>query len=75
MIHEINEEGSGTFRLIDLGSTNGVKINGDKVTDGYLNHNDKISLGKTVLAFIQFKSKNLEVKEDVQIEGHDSEYD
>lgn len=75
LICAINEEGSGVIRFVDLGSTNGVKINNDKVTDGYLNDNDRISLGKTVLAFIQFKSQNLEEKEDVQIEGHDSEYD
>lgn len=75
LIYAITEEGLGTFRLVDLGSTNGVKINNDKVADGYLNDNDRITIGKTVLTFIQLKSENLEGKEDVQIERTVTEYD
>ena len=40
-----------TFTLVDLGSANGTKVNGDRVKEYDLTDGDRIKIGKTVLAF------------------------
>jgi pSer/pThr/pTyr-binding forkhead associated (FHA) protein len=41
----------GRFTIYDLGSTNGVKVNGRRVDNRTLNHGDEIILGMTRLLF------------------------
>jgi hypothetical protein len=47
---EVVEDG-GTWTITDLGSTNGVKVNGERVVSGTLSHGDRIELGSVRLAF------------------------
>lgn len=46
----IDDRGDG-WALVDLGSTNGVALNGEKVTDAVLSPNDTVLLGSTVVRF------------------------
>jgi two-component system, NtrC family, sensor kinase len=39
------------YTLVDLGSANGLFVNGDRVKEHDLIHGDRIKIGKTVLAF------------------------
>lgn len=41
-----------TWKLSDLGSTNGTELNGKTVSTSLLKHGDKITIGRTVLQFI-----------------------
>jgi hypothetical protein len=43
----VNED----FMVRDLGSTNGTKINGSAVSEGYLHSGDNITVGSTTLVF------------------------
>jgi pSer/pThr/pTyr-binding forkhead associated (FHA) protein len=46
------EKTGKTFKIVDLGSTNGVRLNGIKITgEKALNPRDTISLGKTTFTF------------------------
>jgi len=47
---EVRRQGED-FVLIDLGSTNGSKVNGARVREQPLNDGDEITLGKTLLRF------------------------
>jgi pSer/pThr/pTyr-binding forkhead associated (FHA) protein len=40
-----------SWMLVDLGSANGTKVNGDRVKEWDLSDGDRIKIGKTVLAF------------------------
>ena len=40
-----------SYTLVDLGSANGLFVNGDRVKEHDLTHGDRIKIGKTVLAF------------------------
>ncbi|MEZ6122175.1 MAG: ATP-binding protein [Planctomycetaceae bacterium] len=42
-----------TFRIVDLGSANGLFVNGTRLKEATLRHGDTIRLGATVLAFQQ----------------------
>ena len=48
---KIRFEGDGQFTLIDLGSSNGAKLNGRRTQQHTLRHNDVIELGETRLVF------------------------
>lgn len=39
------------WTLVDLGSANGTKVNGEKTKEWDLSDGDRIKIGKTVLAF------------------------
>lgn len=43
---------NGRYRLIDRGSSNGVMVNGDRVTDAELNAGDVLELGEVLLRFV-----------------------
>jgi len=43
------------YRLLDLGSQNGTKVNGKKVTKRVLNHGDRIEVGETILYYKETK--------------------
>jgi hypothetical protein len=47
---EVRAQGSG-FVIVDLGSTNGVKVNGVKVGQQVLNDGDQITIGNTRMQF------------------------
>jgi hypothetical protein len=47
---EIRRE-NGAFWIVDLKSTNGVEVNGERVERARLNHSDTILIGKTELTF------------------------
>ena len=41
----------GAFWIVDLGSTNGVELNGRRVDRARLSHSDRVVLGRTDLVF------------------------
>ncbi|MCO6509357.1 MAG: GGDEF domain-containing protein [Aridibacter famidurans] len=45
------QTGETTYRLKDLGSSNGTLLNGEKITVETLHHGDKIALGEHILRF------------------------
>ena len=47
---EIRRE-NGAFWIVDLKSTNGIEVNGERVERARLNHSDTILIGKTELTF------------------------
>jgi len=49
--HARFEDRGDSWAVVDLGSTNGVVINGKRVTDAILRANDRIALGRTMLRF------------------------
>ena len=49
--HATIERSVGRFVLRDLGSKNGVKVNGERVTERVLEHGDWIEVGETFLRF------------------------
>jgi len=48
---ELRRAGSGDWQIVDLGSTNGVKVNGRKVDSSRLSPGDEVSLGTTQFTF------------------------
>lgn len=50
--HAAIEFAGGNFRVRDLGSTNGVLVNGQSVEAAELHHGDKIEIGEYVFQFI-----------------------
>lgn len=48
---EIRNEPQG-LRFVDLGSTNGIKVNGEIVTDKFLNSHDVIQVGEAIFEFL-----------------------
>jgi hypothetical protein len=49
---EIRPSGAG-YRLVDLGSTNGTLVNGERVHEHQLRDGDTITCGATVLTFVE----------------------
>jgi diguanylate cyclase (GGDEF)-like protein len=47
----VEDRGAGEWACVDLGSTNGLLVNGEKATGAVLKAGDKIVLGKTILEF------------------------
>lgn len=50
---ELRYELQGTWVLTDLGSTNGTKVNGERVTSVTLNTGDRIVIGTTEFLFLE----------------------
>jgi hypothetical protein len=48
---ELRREGDGAWTVVDLGSTNGIKVNGRRVGSARLAPGDEITLGLTRLTF------------------------
>lgn len=48
---ELRRAGSGDWQIVDLGSTNGVKVNGRKVESSRLSPGDSVALGTTQFTF------------------------
>jgi diguanylate cyclase (GGDEF)-like protein len=49
--HAMLEDRGDSWALVDLGSTNGMSVNGEKGKEFILQRNDKIVFGRTVLRF------------------------
>lgn len=49
--HARIEDRGDAWSVVDLGSTNGTLVNGQRVTEQKLSHGDKVVLGRTVLRF------------------------
>jgi two-component system cell cycle response regulator len=47
----IEDRGAGEWACVDLGSTNGMLVNGERAADALLRNADKIMLGKSILEF------------------------
>lgn len=47
----LSQDATGTWKLTDLGSTNGTQLNGRDVTSAILRHGDEILIGTTALRF------------------------
>ena len=47
----VEDRGNGVWAVVDLGSTNGMLVNGDKYLDRMLGPGDRIFIGKTILEF------------------------
>ena len=47
----IEDRGANEWALVDLGSTNGTMVNGEKAGEAILKNGDKVILGKTILEF------------------------
>jgi len=50
--HAVIEFADGSFRVRDLGSTNGMELNGETIKAGSLEHGDRIRIGEHVFQFI-----------------------
>ena len=48
---ELRRSSVGDWQIVDLGSTNGVKVNGRRVANARLSPGDEITLGTTVFTF------------------------
>ena len=51
--HAILARLGDSYRLKDLGSTNGTQINGVRITDAELSDGDKIRFGSVVAVFVR----------------------
>lgn len=49
--HAMLQDRGGAWTLVDLGSTNGVAVNGEKVTEADLKSGDKLRFGTTMVRF------------------------
>jgi hypothetical protein len=50
---EIRPDGNGAYTLIDLGSTNGSELNGERVSHVQLSEGDTIRIGQIELTFVR----------------------
>lgn len=48
---ELRQDRSGQWEIADLGSTNGVKVNGRRVTEAPLREGDQVTVGTTTFRF------------------------
>lgn len=47
----VEDRGNGEWTVVDLGSTNGTLVNGNKLSDAPLRPGDRVFIGKTILEF------------------------
>jgi two-component system, cell cycle response regulator len=63
---------SVTYRITDLGSTNGTLINGESITDVMLNHGDKIIIGDSLFRFDMLDEIDREFQQQIhRLIAHD----
>jgi two-component system cell cycle response regulator len=49
--HALLEDRGGAWTIVDLGSTNGIAVNGEKTQEADLKHGDKLTFGTTIVRF------------------------
>ena len=60
---------SQSFELTDLGSTNGTKVNGRKVTRHRLEHGDRIEIGATLLVWTERDDEDeIDLEEEISLD-------
>jgi pSer/pThr/pTyr-binding forkhead associated (FHA) protein len=50
--HAVFEFADGAFVLRDIGSTNGIRVNGDRLMARELEHGDRLEIGEHVFQFL-----------------------
>jgi diguanylate cyclase (GGDEF)-like protein len=61
------EEASGTYRVVDLGSTNGTRVNGVRIDAPFaLSEGDKIVLGASIVRFTHADRMDVEFQEKLE---------
>jgi pSer/pThr/pTyr-binding forkhead associated (FHA) protein len=50
--HAVLEVAGGAFRIRDLGSTNGILVNGSPALEGSLKHGDRFQLGTYLFQYV-----------------------
>ncbi|HKJ24841.1 MAG TPA: FHA domain-containing protein [Myxococcota bacterium] len=50
--HAAVEYGDEGFRVVDLGSTNGTRVNGEPVKSQLLEHGDRVEIGRHVVQLV-----------------------
>jgi hypothetical protein len=63
---------TGRWKMVNLVSTNGIVINGQKKLTSYLSDGDKIGLGSVDLVFKASKSTNKKVKKSIKPDSKSS---
>ena len=48
---ELRRNDSGDWEIVDLNSTNGIKVNGRRVSSSRLRPGDDVTIGTTTLSF------------------------
>lgn len=70
-------QADGTYIVTDLGSGNGTRINGEKITSGTIHHGDEIAVGDTVLQFVKagapVPKKGAGRKQPVRVSGQQAD--
>jgi adenylate cyclase len=60
----VQQESTGIFTIMDLGSANGTYVNGKRIySPTILNNGDQITLGKTTIKFVHFVEQKAPVQE------------
>ncbi len=68
--HAKIENRGGEFFIKDMGSTNGIILNGQKVLETSLPHNSLIEIGKTILKFYtENESRKVSPIKEIEFEG------
>lgn len=58
-VHCCLRHGGDGLHVIDLGSTNGLRVNGVRVCEAWLSEGDTLQLGRTELSFLRFEATDL----------------
>src|SRR5262245_27011101 len=65
---QISHDESG-YLLVDLGSSNGSFVNGERLTEHRLKNGDRVLLGRTLLLFTEAGDQSSGLHQDVEIIG------
>lgn len=67
-----DDAGEASFRIIDLGSTNGTMVNGELITEAVLNDGDKIVIGDHLFRFDMLDEIDREFQQQIhRLLAHD----
>ncbi len=73
--HCVIEPWQGGFRVRDLGSSNGTRLNRERITSGELGHGDVIQVGKVELKFVDDVPEFTALEDDVPAPRHEPTLD